>query len=182
MAHYFSLVGLFFTLLLFLCSWAAYCAHAVLPGCHCVVCFDASYTRFRPLATCSLFKSICITIVIPVLPSLARKLQASKRVMHVGPTSRVISVLNVCMCVCCLYMCEPLLYKGVIYSRETICKYLPPSIKGWGEAYRRARAKALFYAYGIAKGNTILKWTFQSRNLPPHIPIVLCKVVACWSL
>lgn len=53
--------------------WPFYCfsvpeyrAHAVLPGCHCVVCFDASYTRFRPFATCSPFKSICITIVMPV--------------------------------------------------------------------------------------------------------------------
>lgn len=36
--------------------------------------------------------------------------------------------------------------------------------------------------YFMPKGNTILKWTFQSRNLPPHVPIVLCKVVTCWSL
>lgn len=119
------------------------------------------------------FKGTFVTKLIFVFPSLVKRCKPQKEWCIFGPTSRVISVSNVCVYarVCCLYVCKPLLYKSVIYSRTTICKI--PSAKHqrmkWS-LYRRVRAKALFYAYKIAKGKLYSNEHFKVETSPPPTP------------
>lgn len=57
------------------------------------------------------------------VPKFGKEVQAVKRAVYFWSyfTSHF-SFKCVHVRVCCLYVCKPLLYKGVIYSRKTICK------------------------------------------------------------
>uniref|UniRef100_A0A224Y7A1 Uncharacterized protein n=1 Tax=Rhipicephalus zambeziensis TaxID=60191 RepID=A0A224Y7A1_9ACAR len=89
-----------------------------------------------------------------------------------------------CACVCVLFVRVQtiIVQRCNIFQKDHMQNTFRQASKNGSEAYRRVRAKALFYAYEIAKGKLYSSEHFKVETTPHPYPIVLCKVVACWSL